>query len=106
MGAAAAVLGWYTRRYTRGMPTTIKVSNELRDRLKAQAAASGLTIGEHIGVLADEADRRARFARLRAQIAATPAELRASYLDEVRAWDDAASDGISSEDFSDWPGYA
>jgi hypothetical protein len=88
------------------MPTTIKVSNELRDRLKVQAAEHGRTIGQHLAVLADEADRRARFARLRAQIAATPAELRASYLDEVRAWDSTSSDGISSEDFSDWPGYA
>ena len=88
------------------MPTTIKVSTELRDRLKLQAAAHGRTIGEHIGVLADEADRRGRFARLRAQIAATSAELRASYLDDARAWDAAASDGITSEDFSDWPGYA
>jgi hypothetical protein len=87
------------------MPTTIKVPNELRDRLKAQAAEQGRTIGEYIGVLADNADRQARFARLRAQIAATPPDLRANYLDEFRAWDTATSDGLPPEDFSDWPGY-
>jgi hypothetical protein len=88
------------------MPTTIKVPNELRDRLKVQAAEHGRTIGEHLGVLADEADRRARFARLRAQISATPPESRASYLEEIRVWDATSSDGISSDDFSNWPGYA
>jgi hypothetical protein len=88
------------------MPTSIKVSNELRDRLKVQATEHGRTLGEHLGVLADEADKRTRFARLRVQIAATPPELHASYLEEVRAWDPTTSDGVSPEDFSDWPGYA
>lgn len=88
------------------MYTTIKVTSELRDRLKAQAGAEGLTIGEHLAALADGADRSARFARLRRQIAATPSELRASYLDEMGAWGDAEGDGLPAEDFSDWPGHA
>lgn len=87
------------------MPTTIKVSNELRDRLKAQAAEQGLTIGDHLAALADEADRRERFARLRRQIAATPPALRSTYLDEVGAWDAVAGGGLPAEDFSDWPGH-
>jgi hypothetical protein len=88
------------------MPTTIKVSTELRDRLKTQAATHGVTIGEHLAALADAADREDRFARLRRQIAATPSDLRESYLDELGSWDATAGDGLPAEDFSDWPGYA
>jgi len=88
------------------MPTTIKVSTELRDRLKLQAAEQGRTIGAHLAALADDADRAGRFARLRQQVAATPAALQTGYSDETAAWDRAASDGLPAEDFSDWPGYA
>jgi hypothetical protein len=88
------------------MPTTIKVSTELRDRLKAQATEHGRTLGEHLAVLADRADREARFARLRRQIASTPAALRSSYLEEIGTWDATAGDGLRADDFSDWPGYA
>ena len=88
------------------MHTTVKVTTELRDRLKAQAAARGRTIGEHLAVLADDADRHDRFSRLRQQVAATPPELRASYLDELAAWDAASGDGLPADDFRDWPGYA
>ena len=92
--------------YTPGMITTIKVSNELRDRLKAQAALQHLTLGEHLAALADRADRDERFARLRRQIAATPPDARSAYLDETAAWDASSGDGLPAEDFSDWPGYA
>lgn len=88
------------------MPTTIKVPNELRDRLKLQASAHGRTIGEHLAVLADRAEREERFARLRRQLAATPLDARASRLAEIEAWDAASGDGLPAEDFSDWPGYA
>jgi len=88
------------------MTTTIKVTTELRDRLKAQAGEHGRTIGEHLAVLADAAERTARFARLRSQIAATPTHLRTSYDDETAAWDATAGDGLPAEDFRDWPGYA
>lgn len=88
------------------MTTTIKVSNELRDRLKVQAAAHGRTLGEHLAVLADQWDREARFARLRAQIAATPPEEMASWRQEFRWWDTMTGDGLPDEDFSDWPGYS
>jgi len=88
------------------MHTTIKVPVELRDRLKAQASAHDRTIGEHLAVLASAEERTERFARLRRQIAATPPELRANYLDELGAWDGASGDGLPADDFSDWPGYA
>jgi len=88
------------------MTTTIKVSNELRDRLKAQAAGHGRTLGQHLASLADHEDREARFARLRRQIAATPPEEMERYREESRAWLSGGFDGLPDEDFSDWPGYA
>jgi hypothetical protein len=97
--------GRYIYWYTHGMPTTIKVSTELRDRLKLQAAEHGRTIGAHLAALADDADRAGRFARLRQQVAATPAALRTSYAEETAAWNVTAGDGLPAEDFSDWPGY-
>lgn len=69
------------------MTTTIKVSTELRDRLKAQAARDGLTLGDHLARLADEDDRRQRFEALRASIARTSAEDLASYRAETESWE-------------------
>lgn len=69
------------------MTTTIKVSDELRDRLKAQASRSGLTLGAHLAVLADAADRRERLDSLRRAIESTPADARASHSDEAAAWE-------------------
>lgn len=89
-----------------GAPTTIKVPIGLRDRLKAQASEHGRTLGEHLAALADDADRRARFERLRRQIAATPAGQRARYLEESAVWDATSGDGLPADDFSAWPGYA
>ncbi|WP_175476884.1 hypothetical protein [Ruania alba] len=40
--------------------TTIKVDSELRDRLNAQAAAQGLTLGQHLAALAVGCDQRRR----------------------------------------------
>ena len=87
------------------MTTTIKVTSDLRDRLKAQAQSHGRTIGQHLAVLADHEDREARFARLRRQIAATPPEEMEQYRAESRWWDAAAAP-LPDEDFSDWPGYS
>lgn len=50
------------------MTTTIKVSDELRDRLKAQAARDGHTLGAHISLLADAEDRRRRLDGLKVAI--------------------------------------
>lgn len=69
--------------------TTIKVSRETRDRLKAQAAAAHVTLGEHLARLADAGDRALRFEQLRAAIAAESAADRSSYEAERDAWLDA-----------------
>jgi len=66
--------------------TTIKVSTELRDRLKAQAAAEHLTLGEHLERLAELDDRRRRLEALKFAIRDTPPELLQSYRDETAAW--------------------
>ncbi|WP_159621732.1 DNA mismatch repair protein MutS [Ruania rhizosphaerae] len=76
--------------------TTIKVDTDLRDRLKAQAADHGTTLGQHLAALADLDDRSRRFERLRDQIRRTPPDEWASYLDETAAWDGAVSDGLTS----------
>jgi len=54
--------------------TTIKVSTETRDRLKAQASAAHVSLGEHLTRLASAADRGLRFEALRAAVAATGPE--------------------------------
>ncbi len=69
------------------MTTTIKVADDLRDRLKAQAAAAHRTLGQHLAHLADLGDRAERFTALRAAIDATAPEEMASYRAEVAAWD-------------------
>lgn len=78
----------YDSRYTDSMPTTtIKVSSEVRDRLKAQASAAHRTLGEHLRHLADLGDRASRFESLRAAIAETSPEDLASYRDEAAVWE-------------------
>ena len=67
--------------------TTIKVSTEVRDRLKGQAMAAHRTMGEHLEHLADLDDRRARFAALGEAIAAMAPELIDSYHAETEAWE-------------------
>jgi hypothetical protein len=67
--------------------TTVKVTTEVRDRLKAQARAAHRTLGEHLAHLADLSDRAARFESLRAAIEATPEDLEDSYREEFAAWD-------------------
>lgn len=69
--------------------TTIKVSTETRDRLKAQAAAAHLTLGEHLAHLADAGDRALRFEALREAIAQEPEAGRRAYERERDAWLDA-----------------
>jgi hypothetical protein len=67
--------------------TTIKVTTAVRDRLKAQAAADGQTLGEHLAYLADLGDRQLRFAMLKDAIDATPPEQLRSYREESAAWE-------------------
>jgi hypothetical protein len=69
------------------MTTTIKVSTDVRDRLKAQASEAHRTLGEHLAHLADLGDRHRRFDALRDAMASTPDKAMASYRDELAAWD-------------------
>ncbi|MBX3196353.1 MAG: hypothetical protein KF727_14805 [Microbacteriaceae bacterium] len=71
------------------MTTTIKVSDALRDRLKAQAAREGLTLGGHLARLADADDRRTRMRTLKAAIAATPLGGATSHAAETAEWERA-----------------
>lgn len=74
-------------RYTESMTTTIKVSDQLRDRLKEQASRAGLTLGAHLAVLVDAADRRDRMASLKLAIAASTIEDRSSHAEESESWE-------------------
>lgn len=69
------------------MTTTIKVSDELRDRLKAQASRDGLTLGAHLEHLADAEDRRVRLAALKAAIGASSRADAADHAAESAEWE-------------------
>lgn len=69
------------------MTTTIKVSDELRDRLKEQAARDGLTLGAHLAHLADAEDRRWRLHLLKSTINASSSADAGSYAAETGAWE-------------------
>lgn len=69
------------------MTTTIKVSDQLRDRLKEQASRAGLTLGAHLAVLADAADRRDRLDSLKQAIADSPTSDRMSHAEESASWE-------------------
>ncbi len=75
------------RRYTSGMTTTIKVSDELRDRLKEQAARDGLTLGAHLANLADAEDRRRRLDLLKSALDASSSADAGSYAAETADWE-------------------
>lgn len=69
--------------------TTIKVSRDLRDRLKRQAAEEHRTLGDHLAYLASLAEKQRRLERLRAEIDATSPEDLASYREESEWWERA-----------------
>lgn len=69
--------------------TTIKVTSDTRDRLKAQALHTEQTLGEYLASLADKAERDARFTAMRSAYASMSAEDLESYWQETRNWLDA-----------------
>lgn len=71
------------------MTTTIKVSDDLRNRLKEQASRAGLTLGAHLTVLADAADRRQRLTDLKQAIAASSIDDIALHTEESQHWETA-----------------
>lgn len=48
--------------------------------------------------------RSARLTRLRQQLATTSEADRASYRDEIAAWDPTSADALPPEDFAGWNG--
>lgn len=89
----------HTSTYTPTMPiTSIKVSTETRDRLKAQAKASGRTIAEQIDELVFLADREARFAAMKQAIANTSPEEMALYREEAEWWEQLSNDSLAEYD--------
>ena len=71
------------------MTTTIKVSDELRDRLKMQAARDGLTLGAHLARLAEADERAHRLSDLKTAIAHTSGTSAALYAAEAAEWERA-----------------
>lgn len=69
------------------MTTTIKVSDELRDRLKEQAAREGLTLGAHLAHLADAEDRRRRLHLLKSVLGGSTKADTESYSHETAEWE-------------------
>lgn len=67
--------------------TTIKVSTDLRDRLKSHAAAEHLTMNSYLEKLLECEERARRFAVLREQMANTSEEDWKSYREETEWWD-------------------
>lgn len=70
--------------------TTIKVTRELRDRLKEQAAAAHRTLGEQLEYLIEENSRAADWEAVRRAMAQMTPEDWADYHDEMAWWDRAA----------------
>lgn len=69
------------------MTTTIKVSGELRDRLKVQAARAGVTLGAHLARLAEADERTHRLSELKIAIADTSDKDVDSYAAETAEWE-------------------
>ena len=69
--------------------TTIKVSRELRDRLKVEAEREGKTLGGYIERLAELDAREKRWEALRVAMANTSPEDWASYRAETEEWERA-----------------
>ncbi|WDH79677.1 hypothetical protein PTQ19_04305 [Microbacterium esteraromaticum] len=67
--------------------TTIKVSTDLRDRLKSHATAEQLTMNSYLEKLLEREERAHRFAVLREQMANTSEEDWKSYREETQWWD-------------------
>jgi hypothetical protein len=69
------------------MTTTIKVSGEVRDRLKGQASRAHRTLGQHLEHLAELGEREARMAAFRGAVRSTSPENLTSWRDEARDWE-------------------
>ncbi len=74
-----------SHRHTFGMSlTTIKVTVELRDALKAQAGHHNRNIGEHLRHLLEAEARRDRFRQVQEAMTKVPPD--EEYIRELREW--------------------
>lgn len=71
--------------------TTIKVSTELRDRLKERARAENSTMSSYLEKLLERELRALRFEEVRAAMAETTPEEWQSYREETEWWDRAGA---------------
>jgi hypothetical protein len=80
------------------MATTIKVPEDLRDRLNARARAAELTVAEVIEKLIEADERAARWEAIRqARARMTPAQW-AEYDEETQIWERAANEDLAKHD--------
>lgn len=97
-GAKWQLVPMVYRRYTRRMATTIKVPEDLRDRLNARARASDLTVAQVIEHLIAADDRAERFRAIKAARARmTPAQW-AEYDAETQMWERASNEDLETYD--------
>ncbi|MFD4266242.1 hypothetical protein [Rhodococcus sp. NPDC058481] len=76
--------------------TTIKLDTAIRDRLKEEARARGITLGTLLGELVSISERETRFAAIGAAIASTGEAELEDYLAETGEWDNATlRDGVA-----------
>ena len=98
--------GWsYTLlTYTSFMAmTTIRVETELRDRLAAQAAANGRSLGAELRAMMDEMMWQGIEAGYR-RLAANPEEM-AAYQAEAAEWTSAGLSDLASTAADEYPEY-
>jgi predicted transcriptional regulator len=80
------------------MATTIKVSEDLRDRLNARARASDLTVAQVIEKLIAADERAERFRAIKeARARTTPAQW-AEYEEETQIWERASNEDLAKYD--------
>lgn len=82
------------------MTTTIKVSEQTRDLLKEQAHEHGRTLGQHLDVLANNAERERRFSALKSAIDSTSPASMKSYKMERDEFDAMPSPKLPDDDWS------
>ncbi|WP_309708767.1 hypothetical protein [Pseudolysinimonas sp.] len=80
------------------MATTIKVPEDLRDRLNARARASDLTVAQVIEKLIAADERAERFRAIKeARARMTPAQW-AEYEEETQIWERASNEDLAKYD--------
>jgi predicted transcriptional regulator len=80
------------------MATTIKVSEDLRDRLNARARAADLTVAQVLEKLIAADERAARWEAIRQARARTTPGQWAEYEEETRIFDRASDEDLQKYD--------